>query len=352
MSKIRVVQWGLGAMGSGIVRLLIEKDGVEVIGAIAHRAEKVGKDVGEVLGLGKKIGVIVHSESDPAAAWRGKDADILLHATCSTTKDAFPQMKKAIEAGVNVISSAEELAYPMAQERELAREIDELAKKYQVSVLGTGINPGFVLDALIIMLTGVCCSVEKIEASRINDLSPFGPTVLRSQGVGTTVEEFEAGLADGSIVGHIGFPESIQMIADSVGWKLDRIEQSREPIITRVERRTPHVEVRPGQVAGCKHIGVGIVDGKEVIRLVHPQQIRPELEGVKTRDHVRINGTPLVNLSIEPEIPGGIGTIAMMVNMTPAVINAQPGLVTMNMLPIPAALMGDVSTMIRSSRGA
>ena len=94
------------------------------------------------------------------------------------------------------------------------------------------------------------------------------------------------------------------------------------------------------------------MDGKEVIRLVHPQQIHPELEDVKTGDYIRINGTPSVNLSIEPEIPGGIGTIAMMVNMIPAVINAQPGLVTMNMLPIPAALMGDVSAMIRSSRGA
>ena len=350
MSKIRVIQWGLGAMGCGMVKLLMEKDGIEVVGAIAHRAEKVGKDLGEVVGLSKKIGVTVSSESDPTVAWRGKDADVLLHATCSTTKEAFPQVTVALEAGLNVISSAEELAYPGAQEPELARELDGLAKKHGVSILGTGINPGFILDTLIIMLTGICYEVKKIEATRVNDLSPFGPTVLRTQGVGTTVEEFEAGVADGSIVGHIGFPESITMIANSLGWHLDRIEQSREPIISKVERRTPSVEVKPGMVAGCKQIGRGIIGNKEVILLIHPQQIHPHLEGVKTGDYIKLAGTPSLNIAIEPEIPGGVGTIAVMVNMIPAVINAQPGVVTMDSLPIPAALMEDVSAKIRGSR--
>jgi len=350
MSKIRVVEWGLGAMGGGMVKLMMEKKGIEIVGAIAHRPEKVGQDLGEVLGLGKKIGVTVSSESDPAAAWRGKDADILLHSTCSTTKDAFPQIKKAIEAGLNVISTAEELAYPSAQEPELARELDELAKKHGVSVLGTGINPGFVLDALVIMLTGICYDVKKIEATRVNDLSPYGPTVLHTQGVGTTVEQFKAGVADGSIVGHFGFPESITMIADSLGWHLDKIEQSREPIVSKVERKTPYIEVKPGIVAGCKQIGRGIIGNKEVILLVHPQQIHPHLEGVKTGDYIKLDGTPPVSLAIEPEIRGGVGTIALMVNMIPVVINAQPGMVTMASLPIPAALMGDVSAKIRGSR--
>jgi len=348
MAKVKVVQWGLGAMGGGIVKLLAQKEGIEIVSAIAHRAEKVGKDVGEVLGMDKKLGVIVSGDSDPAAAWRGKNADLLLQATCSSTKDAFPQIKMAVEDGLNVISSAEELAYPSAQEPELAKEIDELAKKHGVSVLGTGINPGFVLDALILMLTGICYDVKRIEATRVNDLSPFGTTVMVGQGVGTTVEQFKAGVADGSIVGHIGFPESIQMIADALGWKLDKVEQSREPIITKVKRETPCVKVEPGMVAGCKQVGRGIVNGEEKILMVHPQQIQPELGDVKTGDYIKIEGTPSVNLSIEPEIPGGIGTIAAMVNMIPQVINAKPGLVTMDVLPIPVALLGDVSAKIES----
>lgn len=347
MSKVRVVQWGLGSMGGGVAKLLLSKDGIELVGAIAHRDTKVGKDLGEVLDLGRKTGVIVTSDNDPSQAWRGKDAHILIQATCSTVKEAFPQIKLAIEDGLDVISSAEELAYPDAQNPELTEEIDELAKKHGVSVLGTGINPGFVLDALIIMLTGVCFDVKRIEATRVNDLSPYGSTVLNSQGVGATVEEFTKGVADGSIVGHVGFPESIKMIADSLGWKLDKVEETREAIVTKVKRETPHVKVEPGMVAGCKQVGRGFVNGEERILLVHPQQIHPELEGEKTGDFIKIEGTPPIDLRIEPEIAGGIGTIALLVNMIPAVINAEPGIVTMASLPIPAALLGDVSAKVR-----
>ena len=170
---------------------------------------------------------------------------------------------------------------------------------------------------------------------------------MTSQGVGTTVEGFKKGVADGSIVGHVGFPESIKMIADTLGWKLDKVEESREPIVTKVQRETPYIKVEPGMVAGCKQIGRGIIDGEERILLVHPQQIHPHLEGVKTGDFIKVEGTPPIDLRIEPEIAGGIGTIALMVNMIPAVINAEPGVVTMDVLPMPAALLGDVSAKVK-----
>ncbi|MCI2425934.1 NADP-binding protein [Candidatus Acetothermia bacterium] len=342
MKEIRVVQWGLGAMGSGICKLMLEKDNIEIVGAIAHRSRKVGQDLGKVLGMEKELGVIVTAESNPSAAWKDNGADILLHATCSTTVDAFPQISAALTAGLNVISIAEELAYPHVQQPKLAQALHELACKYGVTLLGTGINPGFVLDSLIIALTGVSCNVERIKARRVNDLSPFGPAVMRTQGVGTTVKEFEQGLADGSIVGHIGFPESITMIADSIGWKLDKIEQTRTPIISQVERKTPHVEVKPGMVAGCNHIGRGVINGDAVIVLEHPQQIHPHLAEIKTGDYIEIEGTPPINLVIEPEIPGGLGTIAIAVNMIPAVLAAPPGLVSMRDLPLPAMLASRV----------
>jgi len=123
---------------------------------------------------------------------------------------------------------AEELADPEAQSPELAAEIDALAKQNGISVLGTGVNPGFVLDLLIVTLTAGCHSVERIEASRINDLSPYGHTVMKSQGVGTTPEAFRAGLADGTIVGHVGFPESIHLISEALGLGVDRVLQSQE----------------------------------------------------------------------------------------------------------------------------
>jgi 4-hydroxy-tetrahydrodipicolinate reductase len=230
---------------------------------------------------------------------------------------------------------------PEAQNPELSRQIDELAKKHGVSVLGTGVNPGFVLDLLVVTLTGGNHSVERIEASRVNDLSPYGPTVMKTQGVGTTPEEFRTGVADGSIVGHVGFPESIHMISEALGLGVDRIEESREPIISKVYRETPHVKVEPGMVAGCAHIGVGYRGDKAIVKLIHPQQIHPHLENQETGDYINIFGKPEIHMAIKPEIAGGVATMGITVNMIPHVVAATPGLKRMIDLPVPAALMGE-----------
>lgn len=342
--KVKVILWGLGAMGSGMAKDLIQnKTGVEIVGAIGHNPQKIGKDLGEVLGLGK-LGVTVSDQPETVLA---KPADIVLHATQSFAKDVLPELKTIVAAGKNVVTIAEEMSAPAAQSPAIAREIDALARQHGVTVLGTGINPGFVLDSLIIMLTGACQQVNTIWAARINDLSPFGPTVMKTQGVGTTVAEFEAGLKSGAIVGHIGFRESVYLIARAIGWELDSVEESREPIITNVYRETPHVKVQPGMVAGCRHIARGFRQGREVITLEHPQQIHPDLEGVKTGDYVTIKGTPTLKFNDESEIPGGIGTMAMAVNMIPHVINAAPGLVMMPDLPPVRAILGDMRSLIR-----
>lgn len=338
MKKFRVVQWGLGAMGSGMARLMLEKDGLEVVGAIDMRPDYVGKDLGEVLGAGRKLGVVV--TNDPASVLDKAKVDVVVIATTSWTKEQVPDLKKILSAGINCISIAEELAAPEAQSPELAAELDALAKQHGVSILGTGVNPGFVLDLLVVVLSGVCHQVERIEASRVNDLSPYGPTVMKTQGVGTTPEQFAAGVADGSIVGHVGFPESIRMISDALGLGVTRIEQTREPIISKVYRETPHVKVAPGMVAGCAHVAVGYAGEKPVVKLVHPQQIHPHLEGQGTGDYINVYGKPEIHMSTGPEIAGGIATMGVAVNMIPHVVAATPGLKSMVDLPVPAALMG------------
>ncbi len=339
MSKpIRICQWGLGNMGAGMARLMLEKPGLEIVAAIG-RPRHNGMDLGDVLGIGKKLGVIVTDNPDDVLD--KEKVDCVGLATTSWTADQMPDLRKILDAGINCVTIAEELADAEAQSPELAAEIDALAKRNGVSVLGTGVNPGFVLDLLIVTLTAGCHSVERIEASRVNDLSPYGHTVMRSQGVGATPEAFRAGIADGSIVGHVGFPESIHMISEALGLGVDRIEQTREPIISKVHRETPHVVVEPGMVAGCTHTGIGYRGDQEVIRLVHPQQIHPHLENQPTGDYIHIFGNPEINLAIKPEIAGGKATIGIAVNVIPHVVAATPGLKRMIDLPTPAALMGE-----------
>ncbi len=337
---IKIILWGLGAMGSGIARLLLKKKGVRIVAAFDRDPTKAGKDLGELLGL-ENYGAKVGFPPTDGGNWP-EQAKVMLLATSSFTQEVVGEINAGVGQGLNIITIAEEMSYPWAQAPELALEIDKRAKAQGVSVLGTGINPGFVLDTLILALTGPCQEVRRIKATRVNDLSPFGPTVMHTQGVGTTVAEFEQGLASGEIVGHVGFQESIHMIARALGWEIERIEEKRRPIVSKVRRETEHVKVEPGQVAGCHHTASGYVAGEARIELVHPQQILPQLEGVVTGDYIEIEGVPEIKLAIKPEIPGGLGTIAMAVNMIPQVIAARPGLLSMAEVAVPAAVLGDL----------
>ncbi len=337
MKKIRVVQWGLGAMGSGMVKTMLEKEGIKIVGAFGRRSY-LGEDLSKAIKSKKKLGVKV--ELPTIKAIKRLKPDVIIQATNSYTKECFDEMKMVIDCGVNLVTIAEEMAMPEAQQKALARKIDLLAKRKKVTVLGTGVNPGFILDAQVVMLSSACLNVKKVEASRVNDLSPFGPTVMQTQGVGTTLAEFKKGVKNGSIVGHIGFPESIQLIAEGIGLKIDKIKQKRSPIISKVYRETPHVKVEPGMVAGCEHIGIGYYKGKEVIKLVHPQQIHPHLEDVQTGDYINIYGDPEIHMSNTPEIPGGKGTMATAINSIPHVLAATPGLKRVIDLPVQSCLMG------------
>lgn len=345
--NVKVILWGFGAMGSGIADMLLNKKGVEIVGVCDTHPEKINKSIFDILGIekGDRKEVIVSDKVEDIIT--DKAADIVLLATDSFVKGAYNKIIYCLEKGINVITTAEEMAYPQAQEPELAKELHRVAKENGVTVLGTGINPGLIMDLLVVTLTGACIDVESIKAERVNDLSPFGPAVMHEQGVGITVDEFNRRIEEDDLAGHVGFPESINMITDALGWKLsDEIKLTKAPIVSSVYRKAPYAEVQAGDVAGCNMKGYGYVDGELKIEMLHPQQVEPHLENVKTGDYITIKGTPDISMKITPEVPGGIGTIAMTVNMIPNVINSRPGLKTMIDLPVPRAIMGDMRELI------
>lgn len=345
--NVKVAIWGFGAMGSGMAEVLLRKQGVDIVGVCDIHPDRVGKSMFDVLGVPKGDRKEVVIKGDITKVIKKESADVVLLCTDSFTAKTFDKIKLIVELGINVVSTAEEMSYPKAQEPKLAAKINKLAKANGVSVLGTGINPGLMMDLLAILMTGACTDVEYVKCERVNSLSPFGPAVMEEQGVGITLEEFNTQSEAGHLAGHVGFNESVTMICDAIGWKLDKaVEQTMAPIVSNVHRKTKYAEVLPGNVAGCTMKGYGYVNGKLAVEMIHPQQIEPELEGTNTGDYVVIKGTPNVNLSNKPEIPGGIGTIAMCINMIPHVINARPGLHTMIDLPVPRAIMGDMRELI------
>lgn len=345
MKMVKAAIWGFGAMGSGVAKVLLRKKGIEITGVCDIHPDRVNKSIFELLGMERKEhnDVVVNPSIEQAIL----GADICVIATDSFTKKAFPKIKFAAEQGVNVICTAEEMSYPKAQSSELAEQMDKIAKDNGVTILGTGINPGLMMDLLAICLSGCMTDVEEVMCKRVNSLSPFGPAVMEEQGVGLSVKAFEEGVQDGTLAGHVGFAESVGMIGEALGWKIDRFEQQMKPIITTVDRKSAYGFARAGDVAGVNMTGQGYVNGEKKIDMIHPQQIEPEAEGTYTGDYIVLKGSPEVNMQIRPEVDGGIGTIAMCVNMIPHVINSEPGLKTMLDLPVPRAIMGDFRDYIK-----
>lgn len=345
-SKVRVILWGLGAMGSGIARMLLSKKGFTITGVLEIDPTKVGKRLYEVLEMEPTADNQTVISNKPEKIIKKNAAEIAIISTSSLVKQVFPLIKMIVNAGIHVITTAEEMAYPKAANPDLTAEIDSLAKTNNVTILGTGINPGFIMDYLVIALTGVCEEITSLKISQINNLAPFGKKVMKEQGIGLKPEEFYNRVKDRTIEGHVGFLQSFGMFEEALQIKLNNIEQKKEPIVTNVPRTTKLVSVKPGEVVGCKQQGFGYKNDHLFIKMEHPQQINPEAENIETGDYILFEGVPNITLQIKPEIPGGIGTIALGVNMIPHVLNASPGLKTMLDLPVPRAILGDVRELI------
>ncbi|MGQ9538819.1 MAG: NAD(P)H-dependent amine dehydrogenase family protein [Candidatus Bathycorpusculaceae bacterium] len=332
MAEVKAVLYGVGAVGSLIAKALLEKEGLKIVGAVDMAKDKAGKDLGEVLGLNTKLGVMVYS--DVEKLFSATKADIAIHATSSYLKDTYPQIASLIKHGVNVISTCEELSHPYYSEPKLAKELDALAKKHDVTVLGTGINPGFLMDTLVITLTAVCQKIEKIEAVRVMNAATRRLPFQKKIGAGLTVEEFKQKIKSGQITGHVGLEQSIAMIADALAWKLEKIRaEPVKPVIAHESVESEAIKVDAGKVAGLRQTAKGFMNKKEVIVLDFQAYIGAKEE----YDAITITGVPTIRQKIQPCVHGDIGTVAIVVNSIPKVLNAPAGLLTMKDLPVPSA---------------
>jgi hypothetical protein len=344
MEKIKVISYGIGAVGGFIAKFLLEKEGVEIVGAVDVDKAKVGKDIGEALDLKQKVGIKI-SENLESVLKKTK-ADIVIHTTSSFLKDTYPQITPILRHGVNVISTCEELSYPYVSEPKLAEELDALAKKHDATILGTGINPGFLMDTLVITLTSSCEKIEKIEATRIMNAGTRRLPFQKKIGAGLTVEEFQQKIDKKQITGHVGLKQSIAMIASALAWKLDKIlVQPVEPVTAKKTVESKDIRVDAGKVAGLKQKASGLMKNREVIALNFQAYIGAEEE----YDAITIKGVPNVNQKIQPCVHGDIGTVAVVVNAIPKVINAPAGLFTMKDIPVPSATPEDMRKYIRTT---
>jgi len=325
-NEIRIIQYGLGPIGSAVARHVVERAGLELVGAVDIDPAKIGQDAGEAIGLGLRLDFGVAKNLRGVLA--RTEADAVIHTTSSYFDLFKDQIVEILEAGLDVVSTAEELSFPWLAHPEEAAEIDAVAKRVGKTVLGTGVNPGFIMDALPLSLTAICQRVDRVEVTRVINASTRRGPFQAKIGSGMTVEAFNVKM-DAGRMGHVGLPESVGMVFDTLGRKLARYESSVEPVVADQAVKTEHFDVRPGQVRGLKQVARGYTDEGEFMTLT----FIAALEAGEDGDTVRIVGKPDLEVKLKGT-NGDLATVAIAVNAVRRVLDAAPGLVTMRDLPI------------------
>lgn len=325
--KIRAIQYGVGPIGASIAKLLREKHAVDIVGAIDTDPAKVGKDLGEVAGASDAPwGIRVSAD---AKGVLDQSADIVMHTTSSSLPKVMDQLLACLDVGSCVVSTCEELSYPYRTYPELAEQLDKAAKDNGVALVGTGVNPGFVMDKLLVTLAAVSQRIEYAKAVRIVDASKRRMPLQKKIGAGMSVEEFRAKVKEG-VIKHVGLPESVAMVADSLGLLVDEIVETIEPKVATERVQTEFLTVEAGQVAGVYQIARGLTEGKELIYM----ELQMYVGAKDPADTVELIGHPKISLIIPGGSHGDIATASVAVNSIPAILDAPSGLRTSRDLAI------------------
>jgi 4-hydroxy-tetrahydrodipicolinate reductase len=320
---IDVVCYGLGPIGARIARRVLGRADLRIAGAVDPDPAKAGRDLADVLGLPSPTGLPVVPSLGELGV-RDRTA-VAVHATVSALAVAAPQLEELASRGLNVVSTCEQLAWP-ADQRELAARIDAAARAAGVSVIGSGINPGFLMDTLPLALTAACVRVEAIRVARVVDTNLRRLPLQQKTGVGMTVAAFHERAAAGTL-GHVGLRQSAAMLAAGLGWTIGTYSETLDPVIAQRDTDTGLGRVGAGGVIGQRQLAIATVGGREAIRY--------ELEmsaGAQQIDAIEIEGEPPIRQVVEGGVNGDVGTEAVIVNLVSVVSAAAPGLLTMREL--------------------
>lgn len=303
---MRVAILGNGQLGTNVARILRGRSGVELVGPVGR------------------------SDREDAVA---SGADVVVIATTSFLAAVAEDIRIAVINGSNVIVSAEEAAYPWAVDAILADRLHTLALRHGVTILGAGLNPGFAFDGLVVACTGPTAAVHSLAVVRVADLSGFGSTVLRRIGIGYEEHDFRAGVEDGRITGHIGFPQSMQVVAAKLGRTIERVEPHIAPIIAERHHHGDHLSVEPGQSAGFEQTYVGIVEGRPWFTAMWVGHLDLAEIGRQPRDEISIKGDPDLRYVVEPGFNAQTSASSIIANSVERVALAAPGWLTVADLP-------------------
>ncbi|MDO8209563.1 hypothetical protein [Conexibacter sp. CPCC 206217] len=342
----RIGLCGLGGIGKAVARLLLDhRSGYELVAAATKEPADIGRSLRDVSGASAPGGggdVVVGDGLEHVLA---AQPDVILYMTGSFLSATGDDVVAVAQAGIDLVSPCEELAFPYGRFADDARRIDTAARAAGATILGTGVNPGFMFDALLAAASGVSWDIPAIRGRRVVDVAGFGQNIHLRLGIGYTPQEFESGHADGSIAGHVGFPESIELVCARLGVQLDGpVQETFEPMVAETDAPTLYGAVAAGRTEGFVQRAVGSVGGAAFVQLELVLHLRPEQAGMRSVDHFEIDGLHPVRLTLDPGMDAIPATAAQIVNSVPGVLQASPGLKSVTDLPASAAWLGGLPT--------
>lgn len=327
---IHAIQIGIGALGKQVLQYADEREGINITGLVDLNPELQGKAVSDILENSGNSSKVFETVSEAVSASKNKP-EVAIITTVSSIEKLFSQVEEAARQGLHIVTTCEEMIYPWKQHPEVAEKIDGICKDNGIACVGTGINPGFLMDYLPSVFTSVCQDVESVVVERIQDASPRRIPFQKKIGAGLTPEEFEAEKQSGRLR-HVGLPESVDLLAAAMGWELDENRESLEPVLASEDITSGYKPIDKGLPAGVEQIGSGFVNGNEVIRLVFRAAVGEE----RSYDSIAIKGLPNIKSEIDGGINGDVATCAITVNAVKSIVSSAPGLKTMLDIAAPA----------------
>jgi 4-hydroxy-tetrahydrodipicolinate reductase len=336
---IKVAQFGLGPIGISSLRLLAQKNWVEIVGGIDIRPELIGKPLAEIVGDASIGDAKVYESFEELILLN--EVDAVVHTAGSRATVSFEQIRPMLEKGIAVVSSCEELLYPALRAPKETEEIDQLCQATGGRVLGTGVNPGFVLDVMPAFFSGVCASVSGVYGERVVNASTRRQPLQKKIGSGMDPEVFKALAAEGK-AGHAGFKESLALLANALGWELGSITETIAPVIAQKPIRTEFFTVDPGQTAGLHQIVKAETNEGYKIHL----DLKMYLDADKPHDTIRLDSNPPIEATVTTGVAGDIATVAALVNAIPSLLEAPAGVRLMTDLCVPRCRQNLSSTRV------
>jgi len=322
---MRILHVGLGPLGIKLLTDYLARGIGTLVAVFDSDPELVGRPVRDFV-EGADPSLVVRSDLEAFTRWQ--DVDAAFVTTSSDLERCMETLRVLLRQRLNVVSSCEELLYPWLRHPILAQELHERCVKHGGRLIGTGVNPGFLMDTLPVVVSALCRSIERVDVWRVQDAAPRRIPFQKKIGAGKDLAAFEAARVAGTLR-HVGLLESLHFVAHYLGFELDRWEESLEPVIAQRDLECGLGSIPAGHAAGVEQVAHGWVADELKVRLV----FRAAIGQADPHDRIVVQGTPPLDLSIAGGVHGDIATVSVLLHALLALRGTEPGLHTMATLP-------------------